>query len=443
MTTSPFTTTLFYQKHILIADVQSICSILTFDQFNFKMQDLTVGKRVIYPELLDSEKITQLNNLTSGFCGLVFPDVKTFITHWEKNPDVSALIYICGNIPQILDSFSAMQVPLDLNQVLIVTDFSVGYSTKATNLVRSKSLPKNICHAGVFFEDYFEGTQWFDQITSTHKFQTLTESNKTSSALRTGLYLSNVTLNTDSNFEFNLLRCSTNFQGPTENFNSTDHLIIDKLNHTASCFFDNPAKFNHVLAQVYNNFNAETNPQGIPRSVKAKIKAHSDKTKDMDSNGIMAFCTFYSQPSQPSHVGFSAFYTRLLFKLKPDVKESLLVKEFSITLGPNSVFMMGLETNRLYTHEIRPSHLDPCDLPTRLGYVVRCSKTTGVYNTTDNKVYIKTNESDGLVELRTCTDSDVDQIKSLYFQENTTSNVISYGQIDCSLNQGDYLKPTI
>jgi hypothetical protein len=51
---------------------------------------------------------------------------------------------------------------------------------------------------------------------------------------------------------------------------------------------------------------------------------------------------------------------------------------------------MSLEMNRLYTHEISPSHL-PMDLiPLRLGYVIRCSKTKAIYK--DNKTYIFNND---------------------------------------------------
>lgn len=49
--------------------------------------------------------------------------------------------------------------------------------------------------------------------------------------------------------------------------------------------------------------------------------------------------------------------TRLEFRIKtpaPDLPDS-----FSLTLYPGSVFFMPLSTNRLYTHEIRASALDP------------------------------------------------------------------------------------
>ena len=72
---------------------------------------------------------------------------------------------------------------------------------------------------------------------------------------------------------------------------------------------------NHVLAQAYwNHFepfsesgsevessNAHPEPSlgdvrsHMGKSIRAKIKAHSDKTKDMPENGVMAFSTFYER----------------------------------------------------------------------------------------------------------------------------------------------------
>merc|ERR1712186_153407 len=90
---------------------------------------------------------------------------------------------------------------------------------------------------------------------------------------------------------FHLLRCSSNLSGPTGNFRASDRRIVSALNQEASCIFENAAPLNHVLAQIYQN----TPAAGAQKDAKAKIKAHSDKTKDMPRNGIMAFCTFYDQ----------------------------------------------------------------------------------------------------------------------------------------------------
>jgi hypothetical protein len=240
---------------------------------------------------------------------------------------------------------------------------------------------------GVYYRRFFDsGLDYFNQIQAEHTFQSLTESTKPSKAHRTGIYLTSVKKDAED-LHFRLLRCSSNLSGPTENFRSTDRHIVDALNQEASYLFQNQAPLNHVLAQIYHNTSA-TEDQ---KESKAKIKGHSDKTKDMPTNGIMAFCTFYDQLDKLQSLdkdGFDYGYkgksglTKLCFQLKTTVEEQLrrtLPAQFTVTLYPNSVFFMPLSTNRLYTHEIRSSILDAEKLPTRLGYVVRCSETEALH----------------------------------------------------------------
>src|SRR4029079_302177 len=126
---------------------------------------------------------------------------------------------------------------------------------------------------------------------------------------------------------------------------------------------------------------------------KAKIKKHSDKTKDMPLNGLIVFCTFYKDHLNNKNIqkskndAFDYCYkdtsvlTRLRFELKKTVNNSNLKRKFDVILYPNSVFIMSLSTNRLYTHEIVPSTLPIDMIPTRMGYVVRCSKMDAIYGT--------------------------------------------------------------
>lgn len=81
--------------------------------------------------------------------------------------------------------------------------------------------------------------------------------------------------------------CSSNFTGPTDNFRETDKPIVDKVNYLATYVFENSAILNHVLAQIYANIRENGTDK------KAKIKKHSDKTKDMPRNGLISFVTFY------------------------------------------------------------------------------------------------------------------------------------------------------
>jgi len=306
--------------------------------------------------------------------------------------------------------------------------------------------PVNIHNVGIYFRNFFnDETDYFNLLIKEHQFQSLTESNKPNNAFRKGIYLTNVKQEGDDEYKFNLLRCSSNLDGPTDNFRETDLQIINKVTEAAKDFFDRPFNLNHVLAQVYEN-NVETNK-------KAKIKDHSDKTKDMDKSGIMAFCTFYNKDElkkcskQSTTDPFDYVYketsvlTRLKFRLKDDVNNTDLVKLFEITLYPGSVFVMPLSTNRLYTHEICPSVLNVEQIPTRMGYVIRCSDTEAIYK--NGQTFIVDNKTNNLIRMVEPSDSEVKRLKDLYYKENMFSDVVEYKDFHFSLNNGDYLKPNI
>jgi len=290
---------------------------------------------------------------------------------------------------------------------------------------------------GVYYRRFF-ADDYFHRITAEHTFQTLTESVKPSKAHRTGIYLTPVTRRGDE-LHFRLLRCSTNLSGPTENFGATDHHIVDALNAEAAVIFRDHAPLNHVLAQLYAN----TPASGGRKQTKAKISAHADKTKDMPTNGIMAFCTFYDGLDKLSPLdAFDHGYkgktglTRLQFRRKAPRED--LLPEFSITLYPGSVFFMPLSTNRHYSHELQASMLNAETLPTRLGYVVRCSKTEAVH--AGGRTFLTI---DGQrVPLEPPTPDGMAALRELYATENRSDALIDYGdRFRFSMNQGDYQAP--
>ncbi|MEU2021131.1 hypothetical protein ABZ565_02950 [Streptomyces sp. NPDC016469] len=302
---------------------------------------------------------------------------------------------------------------------------------------------------GVYRPRFFApGDDHFGRIRTEHAFQSLTESTKAGTAHRTGIYLTPVTREGDA-LHFRLLRCSTNLSGPTENFRATDTEIVDALNREAATLFRGHAPLNHVLAQTYHNTRA-TNGR---KQTKARISSHADKTKDMPRNGIMAFCTFYDRldglspmaddPDDPDDygVGRASALTRLHFRLKdPADEREDRPAQFTLTLHPGSVFFMPLSTNRLYTHEVRPSTLDAAYLPTRLGYVVRCSGTEAVHK--DGRTYLK--GADGPVELEQPTEAGMAELRALYAEENRSTSFIDYGdRFRFSMNAGDYRAPRI
>ena len=375
------------------------------------------------------EKPAALENLIAGFCGTVISDFSEARKLVEGKK-----IYAVGNIALLHED-----VP-----VAVVAPYASNYENKANiSLINAGQVPIIVHNAGVYFKNLFGKGNYFNKVRSEHEFQELTESNKASKALRKGIYLTRILKDEDENLHFRLLRCSSNLTGPTDNFRKTDQYIMSTLNDAANSVFEIEPNLNHVLAQIYQNKKKDD-----AKEVKAKIKAHSDKTKDMPKEGLIAFCTFYDQenfnqlsPSETDpydwcYKGKSGL-TRLLFKLKSSAENPNLVKEFSVTLYPNSAFLIPLSTNRLYTHEIRPSALNIDKIPTRMGYVARCSNLDAVYM--NDQTYIK--ENDQLIKLEEMTQETMGDLRNSYYEENETVKVVNYGKVHFSMNSGDYEKP--
>ena len=379
---------------------------------------------------VDCNNMGHAEEVLTNFCGIVFVNIKQFDEH-IIHPNTN--IYICGDILKIYQT----SINIINRMTYIISDISHNHEKiQIKTEVSIGMVPLNMYNVGVYFKQFFNPNKdYFAHITKEHQFQTLTESNKQDNALRKGIYLSKVVKQIDDGYRFNLLRCSTNLKGPTENFRDTDNEIIDGVNDMVSDYFVQSVKLNHVLAQVYENSFSD----GKER--KAKISTHSDKTKDMPRNGLIAFCTFYKDYNI-KHVGDvmhkgQTIFTKLRFKLKNNIEN--MCPSFDITLYPNSVFVIPLSTNRLYTHEISPSILPINRIFTRCGYIIRCSDQEAVhrYGTT----YIEHNHD--LVALKEPDEKDIKHLKDLYFQENATVNMINYGHIGFSLNQGDYMQPKI
>lgn len=396
---------------------------------------------------------SELDYLKNNFCGLVMSklDGQTY--------KPKTIIYVCGNV----DEAHIMIEKLDNNMiyVIVIKDLSTGYKNYNYQLIDLGKVPLNINNAGVYFRQLFssEHKDYFNLISNEHQFQTLTESNKPTNAFRKGIYLTKVEHDVEANeVKFNLLRCSTNFVGSSDSFRTTDKLVINQVNNACKHFFEQNIELNHVLAQIYEN-TVVTDDKQNEKEKKATIKAHSDKTKDIPGNGLIAFCTFYQHYSDDKFDKNLSKYikkgtngdpfdycyneqsvlTRLHFRLKKDVNDPSLVKDFSVTLYPNSVFIIPLSTNRLYTHEIKPSGLPIDKLPTRMGYVMRCSKTKAVFRY--GQTYI--NEDGEYIKLEQPTEKDIDELKAIYYRENLTSDIIHYGNVYFSLNTGDYKMPIV
>lgn len=346
-------------------------------------------------------------------------------------------LYLCGNMNNVKT--------LPNIKIFIISEFSSNYEKfmECTNVVEISMgmVPINIHNVAIQIPKQFEGDV-FDKVVSEHRFQELTEFNKPTSAYRKGLYMTNVKKTPDGK-EFNLLRCSTNLRGPTDNFKSQDLEILNVLREYANMFFTKKVDLNHVLAQVYYN----TVRDGKER--KARISEHSDKTKDMPKDGLMAFCTFYSQinGSKTADNPFDCRYkktsvlTKLRFRIKKEFSESGLEKKFDVSLYPGSILLMPLSTNRIYTHEIVPATLPNDKLPTRMGYVVRCSNRKAIHSNGETFIINGTSR----VKLDTPDPDGIEKLKDLYRKENSTADFIDYDEhtFNFSFNDGDYVEPNI
>jgi len=368
--------------------------------------------------------LSQDTALIPNFCGSVCTELTDL---------AQKTVYLCGDLSKVSE--------LDLRgaaRVFVIREISHGYN-ESWPLVDMGRVPVLVHGVGVYYRRFFDRSlDLFHRIRTEHTFQSLTESTKPGTAHRTGIYLTPTERHGDE-LHFRLLRCSTNFAGPSENFRATDWQIVDALNQEAGFIFEGQASLNHVLAQIYGNTPATAGQ----KQTKARISAHADKTKDMPPHGIMAFCTFYDRLEKLRPLGeFDHGYkevsglNRLHFRLKGPVAE--LPPQFTITLYPNSVFFMPLSTNRLYTHEIQSSMLNAEMLPTRMGYVVRCSSTEAVHH--NGRTLLK--RGGKLVPLQSPTPEGMQELRRLYAEENKTQAFIDYGdRFPFSMNEGDYLAP--
>ena len=406
-----------------------------------------------------------LQNLRKEFCGVVV-DCTTLVPSIAEL--VSAVqgktVFLCGNVRISIHEQHILEIVKSAARLFIVRGVSENYSDLSIPVVGIGRLPIRVHGVGLYYREFFEpSATTFTAVASQHAFQSLTESTKPSAAHRTGIYLTPVE-QVEEERHFRLLRCSSNFSGPTANFGPADRAIVSSLNDEAAHMFANPAPLNHVLAQIYHNrVEYEDSPHDhskIVKQTKAKIKAHADKTKDMPVNGLMAFVTLYDHLERlerfiddPFNYGVKGIsgLTVLHFRLKDKSGEEDIVqasaavplpRQFSLTLYPNSAFFMPLSTNRLYTHEIRPAALDATQLPVRMGYVVRCSNAEAVHAA--GRTFLKVSGGQ-LSALQPPSEEGMAALRQKYAEENSSAKFIDYGPepVPFSMNQGDYQQPLL
>jgi hypothetical protein len=416
---------------------------------NAKENVLTNHKHLlVYDEYASSTE--EFEYVQNNFCGKLIN-----VSEFDLTRCKGSSVYLCGDIQAMTDCIDFE----DIRSVNVIRELSTNYDSidQDHQLITLGEIPIDVFGVGILFKKLFSSAKnYYSDITTEHEFQTLGISGKPGKAYRKGIYLTHVDQDNGSEeTRFNLLRCSTNLGGPTDNFRDTDHEIIDRVNEICRFSFRDDAELNHVLAQTYHNAvitNGETTKER-----KAKISEHSDKTKDMPKTAVMAFCSFYegfvdnefdpdlkikrsTEDPYDYRYNETSALTRLRFRLKDEVTDDRYEKKFDITLYPNSVFVMPLSTNRLYTHEIIPSILPVDRIPTRMGYVIRCSNTDAVHK--EGQTYIIKNGE--CLPLEEPTKDGLAELKDLYYKENSTIEMVDYeDKFFFSMNRGDYEQPIV
>jgi hypothetical protein len=430
-----------------------------------------------------------LDIVRQNFAGIVVETIEQLDT---VQFDVSRNIYLSGFITQFFSLDSIKNNIKRYKNIYIVTDFILfedsdnenpvfdlaklesEYPEISIKCVSHGMVPLNIYGIGIQIRECYDNSvDWFGQISTVHQFQNLTEGNKSGVAYRTGIYITPVK-QVGTELEFFLLRCSSNFTGGTDNFADVDKQVVQKAQDIGNHFFEQKVELNHVLAQIYWNKTEDNHSDSSEdgenyiknhhKDKKAVIKAHSDKTKDMPRNALMGFATFYQdynnrrfehleqfgvRRSTSKENPFDFIYknasvlTVLRFVLKSeavnDAQYADLPRKFDVTLYPNSLFMMSLTGNRLYTHEIVPSGLPVSLLPIRMGYVIRCSKTKAIHK--EGKTFMIV--GDDCVEMTEMSQQQRQDMRHLYAEENGTINMVEYPLVFASMNQGDYMPPNL
>ena len=118
---------------------------------------------------------------------------------------------------------------------------------------------------------------------------------------------------------------------------------------------------------------------------------------------------------------------------------------------------MPLSKNCLYTHEIAALVLNVEHLPTRMGYVVRCSAQEAIWK--DRQTWLvqrrellgapKSEASfargscPNVRKLEPATTEGMAAVRSQYAEENFSDARVDYGEVDFSMNKGDYIRPLL
>jgi hypothetical protein len=347
------------------------------------------------------------------FCGKVVENVR------EIKRSINTIIYFCGN---------ALRSPLD---AFVIKELSYNITTQST--VSLGAVPINISGAGIMFRRFFTKDCIFSEITNDRAFKQVTENCGSEKIAHTGLFLSPVERHRDG-LKYYIQRSRMVCSEPLSCMKTIDAEITSLVNVSVNSFFKSKVRFNHIFADLHSP--AENR--------KYKPFNKSENTKDMHADALIAYCTFYKdydgldfirQSSDDSifdcAYGGTSIFPKMRFKLKRDAPlDKYMRNSFTVTLYPNSLFVISLSTNRFYTHEVIMPNTKKL---TRVNYTLCSSKTWVLFR---NRPYIYEN---GI--LTRMDKIGGERLEELCSKENNSSIKIDYPNVYCSLSEGDYKEP--
>ena len=220
----------------------------------------------------------------------------------------------------------------------------------------------------------------FDQLHTSSQFENIT----------TGRYGATLVDYRDSLVP--IVRTTTNYKNPSQQFLPIHHDIIDKIKK----HMDNGIQFNNALIEVYDQRYFT-------------MVYHSDQALDLDENSYICLFSCYSNP-----------LTKNIRKLT--IKSKCSNTNFDIVLDHNSFVLFSVRDNRQYLHKIvldvpnnkKSGEFDVSDL--WLGITFRQSKTLIYFN---NEIpYFKKNDK----QLSFATNEQKKQFYKYRSIENTSSD---------------------
>lgn len=126
-----------------------------------------------------------------------------------------------------------------------------------------------------------------------------------------------------------IIRTTSKYSIPAQNFADVHHLITNTINQTLEKIDFPIQHFNNALIEIYD-------------LQYSKMNYHSDHSLDLEDNSFIGVFSCYEFPDDLSDQNIR--------KLK--IKDKTTNEEFEISLNHNSVILFSTETNMKYQHKI-------------------------------------------------------------------------------------------